>query len=512
MAKIYLDDASTNTIVGNSRSEIYGTGSKKDTIALNSDVRDVDILSTVEFITLKDTLSDYQFAQGFGSNLEIYDNDSNLIAKMGSIDGKTITIDGEDFKLFYEDGIVKIGGNELSKEPSFIESSISTDFRIGDDGVTLASDERAEIFTIVSGSSYHHKINNFDIFNDKLDFGDDVSADNLTLINTANDGKVFISYTPDRGSTTVEIELTGLDLKSDELLTTKDGLNSILNGYTPPTDDSGETTPDYVNDISIGDAGDSVAEATEITFTDDLDLTIKGFSDDNDNYSFIATSDGVVEIDLYGMSSNLDLSIYNGEEIISSSTKSGDSSENLSFNVKEGETYTIAIEQETIVTEDGTEDGEEVGSTSTEPETTNYNLYAWLKEEDSGPDEGDDYIYDFEVGDFISLGGDAGDISEPAVITLDSSYNDAYLYGTASNNDAYEFVATQNGTLYITLSGMDNDLDLELYTDSELSEVSANFGTDNEYISYEVHEGDTYILNIEKIDIESGYDLSIFIA
>jgi hypothetical protein len=512
MAKIYLDDTSTNTVIGNSRSEIYGTGSKQDTIILNSDVRDVDILSTVEFVTLKDTLSDYQFAQGFGSNLEIYDNDSNLIAKMGSINGKTITINGEDFKLFYEDGIVKIGGNELSKEPIHIESSISTDFRINSDGVTLASDERAEIFTIVSGSSYHHKINNFDIFNDKLDFGEGITADDLILINKANDGKVFISYTPDRGSTTVEIELTGLDLKSDELLTTKDGLNSILNGYTPPTDDdSGETTSDYVNDVSIGDAGDSVAEATEITFTDDLDLIIKGFSDDNDNYSFIATSDGVVEIDLYGMSSNLDLSIYNGEEIIGSSTNSGDSSENLSFNVKEGETYTIAIEQEAIVTIDGTEDGKEVDSPSPEPETTNYNLYAWLKEEDSGPDESDDYIYDFEVEDFISL-GDAGDIDEPAVITLDSSYNDAYLYGTASNNDAYEFVATQNGTLYITLSGMDNDLNLALYEDSELVKVSTNLGTDSEYISYEVREGDTYILNVEKIDIESGYDLSIFIA
>ncbi len=510
MARIYLGDIGEDYVIGNSRTEVYGTGSRKDSIILNSDVRDINIQSTIELVTLKDSLSDYQFSQGFGSNIIIYDNEDNIIANMGSVDGKTITIDGYDFDLLYEDGVVSIGGNELSKEPIHIESSVSSEYEISDDGITVASDDRAEVFTIVSGSSYSHKINNFDIFNDKLDFGDGITAKDLTIVNTANDGKVFIKYSPDMGSTTVNIELTGLSLKEDTLLTTEDGINSILNGYVAPIEDGDDTPQDYVNDVAVGDAGDSLDNATSIELTDDLDFNIKGYYDDADNYSFIADSSGTLSLDLYGMSENLDLSLYSSDGETVSSFNSGTSSESITFNITAGEKYTIQVAEhhESLSPDD---------DTSSDAITTDYNLYGWLKadEGEESSAETDDYIYDFEEGAFVSL-GDAGSLSEDGAtpISLDAIYNDAYLYGYASDDDDYSFEATQNGTLYVSLDGMSDDLDLELISDSgeSLSE-SRSFGTDGEYISYDVKEGETYTINIETVDgSESTYDLSIFIV
>lgn len=505
MARIYLGDSGSEYVIGNSGTEVYGTDSRKDSIILNSDVRDVDIQSTVERLTLKEDLSSYQFKQGFGSNLEILDSAGNILAKMVSLNGKIISIDGEEFNLYFEDGVASIGENKLSTEPITIESSPSSSgYLISDGGITLASDEKAEVFTVVSGSSYTHKINNFDIFNDKLDFGEDVTAENLNLVNSSDDGRVSISYSPDMGSTTIEIELTGLSLKDDAALTTKDGLNSILYGYTP-LEDEGEN--DYVGDISVGDAGDTVSDATEIEI--DSDLFIKGYSADSDNYSFVATSDGTLSLDLYGMSADLEFLLYNSENIAVGTLTEGEGSKSILSDLTAGEKYTIAIEA------------------NSELEETSYNLYGWLKEveeveevEGSGEpvdDENDDYLYSFEEAKYISL-GDVGDLSSPTSISLGDS-NDAYIYGYASDEDAYSFVATKNGSASIYLYGMEENLDLLLSdTSGETLAFSANYGTDEDYISYEVSAGEIYTVSVLTVGMdmmigtESVYDLSLYIA
>jgi hypothetical protein len=510
MARIYLDDTSHDYVIGNNSTEVYGTGSRKDSIILNGEVNNIDITSTIEFVTLQNPLSEYKFSQGFGSNLEIFDNEGTLIAKMGSVDGKAINIEGEEFKIDYKGGIVSIGGNKLSTEPTAIESSVSSEYNIINNGITIASDENSEVFIIESGSSYSHKINNFDIFNDKLKFGDGIEAKDLTLKNSADDGKVYLEYTPDMGSTIVKIELTGLDLKSDKLLTTDDGLNNILYGYVPPIDDGGGKTSndDTVNTVSIGDAGDTVKEATSI----ELDSTIKGFADDNDNYSFIATSDSVVSVDLYAMNLNLDLFIYKNEELIDQSVNNGNTSENISFDVKEGETYTIGVNKNTDEETSSTEGGESIDDGEEASIPTNYNLYAWLKDVDSKSDKSDDELYDFEEDIFISI-GDAGEGSDSTLITLNGSDGEGRARGLASDNDDYKFVATQSGTLKVSLSGMNEDLDLELIDAKGESLAESHYiGTKEENIEYEVHEGETYIVNIEIRDSESNYDLYMCIA
>jgi hypothetical protein len=327
---------------------------------------------------------------------------------MGSVDGKAINIEGEEFKIDYKDGIVSIGGNKLSTEPIAIESSVSSEYEISKKGLTFASDDNAEVFTIVSGSSYSHKINNFDIFKDKLDFGEGVTADDLTIKNDADDGKVYLEYTPDKGATTVNIELTGLSLKDDALLSTKDGVNNILNGFIPdPTDDPTDESDDYVNDTSIGDAGDSIEDATKVELISSSESTsefiINGYLSDSDNYSFVSSSDGKISIDLYGMSSDLDLLLYNGDEEIASSTD-GEDYENISFDVTAGENYTISIDHATVTADP------DVAITAVEPENTDYNLYAWLKstvtpedgdkaEDGETSGEGDDKTDDGETSD-----------------------------------------------------------------------------------------------------------------
>jgi len=556
MTRVYLSEAGKDYIIGNSNVEVYGTKSIKDSIILNEDVENIKVSSTVEILTLKDGLDDYQFTQGFGSNISILDNDDNLIATLTSVDGKTIRIDGEDFKLSYEDGVVKIGDTELSSEPIHIMPK-DHDYIINEGGITLASDKYEEVFTIVSETSYTHRINNFDIFNDKLDFGDGITAEDLDITNTENDGKVILSYTPDMGSTIVKIELTGLDLNEDKLLTTKDGVNSILNGYTPPAPEPEKINPDYVNDEPIGDAGDTIDSATEVEFTDDLDLIIDGYFDDSDNYTFTASTDGILSIDLYDMDSNLDLFVYNSEGgVIASSENFDNSSENVSFDIRNGEKYTISINTPTVYevvegipeedeatesttrdesSDDSKEETPEVAKESEESSSegelgevtedsktdisveTTYNLYAWIKEKDIDDDE-DDYIYDSAKGDFISI-GDAGDLESPTKITLNEEDNSASIHGYASSydddSDLYQFTATDNGTLYVNLTKLEDDLDLAILDDSkDIIDYSINDGTSEEALSIEVKEGETYIIDVSALsdDVSSSYDLSIFIA
>ena len=62
-------------------------------------------------------------------------------------------------------------------------------------------------------------------------------------------------------------------------------------------------------------------------------------------------------------------------------------------------------------------------------------------------------LYDFEEGSFISI-GDAGEGSDSTLITLNGSDGEGRARGLASDNDDYKFVATQSGTLKVSLSGM----------------------------------------------------------
>jgi len=100
-------------------------------------------------------------------------------------------------------------------------------------GTTTADDAVAETFDITIGD-YAHTIDNFDPANDLLDFLDfggdslDLTAADLSLVNTADDGEAVLSYTPDAGATVAEITLMGLSSSEDLALTSAAGVNDIL--------------------------------------------------------------------------------------------------------------------------------------------------------------------------------------------------------------------------------------------------------------------------------------------
>lgn len=70
-----------------------------------------------------------------------------------------------------------------------------------------------------------------------------------------------------------------------------------------------------------------------------------GYGNDNyDYFEFIAPTTGVVDINLSGLSSDIDLELYNNSGTkVDQSTRGGSSSENISMEVVGGETYYIGI-------------------------------------------------------------------------------------------------------------------------------------------------------------------------
>jgi hypothetical protein len=109
--------------------------------------------------------------------------------------------------------IASISGSDIPDDDSTVSIPISAD------GTTTASDAITEIFDISTDSTYSHTILDFDISNDKLNFGKGVTASDLNLNNTADDGEVELSYAIDAGETVVTITLAGLTSAEDVALT-----------------------------------------------------------------------------------------------------------------------------------------------------------------------------------------------------------------------------------------------------------------------------------------------------
>ena len=511
MAKVYLEDTDTNFIVGNNNTEVYGTGGRSDSILINADTQGVVVSSTIESIELDGDLSQFQFSQGFGSNINILDAAGNVIVSMGSVDGKNISVDDKILDIEYADGGVIIGGNELSSTPLVIESVVDSGYTIDTAGFTTASDDVNEVFTIINGS-YTHTISNLDISKDKLNFGVGITADDISVINTENDGRATLSYTSDGGVTVTEIELTGLTTAEDISLTTADGLNNILfslddkpvdktiDKTIDKTDDVAVDksnddidTDDYVNGNSIGDAGDSRAVATSISFDNYYnDVFIYGYAANEDNYTFVASNDGSLTLDLYGMDDDLDLELYNSNGVLlTSSMEAGSSNDFVNYEVSAGESYTVTVDP--LYAESG------------------YSLYAWMDYTAEIDNENDDYVWNDSTYTYESI-GDAGDFAwEGTTLSLSSDWNDLFVSGYASDDDDYTFVATTSGTMYIDLYNMNGDLDLALYnSNGDSVEDSVNFGSNDESIEYEVTAGEQYTVGVEVYD-ESSYDLSVSI-
>jgi hypothetical protein len=133
-----------------------------------------------------------------------------------------VVYDGEDTATASVTGIVTEGGGGGVGETETVA--------ITGAGSTIADDAVVETFDITIGD-YAHTIEDFDPDNDLLDFGGDaldLTAADLSIVNTADDGMAVLSYTPDAGDTIVEITLTGLSSAEDLALTSSAGVDSIL--------------------------------------------------------------------------------------------------------------------------------------------------------------------------------------------------------------------------------------------------------------------------------------------
>ena len=226
MAKIYLEPTDNSWSVYNSGAEIIGTSNTNESVTITAGVDNVTVSSTIEAVKLDGDLSQYQFSQGFGSNINIFDSAGNVVATMASVGGKSISVGDEALNITYTDGKVSIGDNDLSSVPMAISGPLS-DYTISSSGTTTASINADEVFNITNGN-YTHTISNFDVSHDKLNFGAGVTADDITIDNTSDDGMVTLSFTGDAGETVTNIELTGLTSSEDIGLTTASGVDAIL--------------------------------------------------------------------------------------------------------------------------------------------------------------------------------------------------------------------------------------------------------------------------------------------
>jgi len=109
-----------------------------------------------------------------------------------------------------------------------ISPSTGTGISISGDGTTTASDASEEIFDIATDSTYSHTIKDFDILNDKLNFGTGVTKEDINIVNSSDDGQADLIYAPDSGKTVITITLTGLTSSEDASLTEGSVVDSIL--------------------------------------------------------------------------------------------------------------------------------------------------------------------------------------------------------------------------------------------------------------------------------------------
>jgi hypothetical protein len=117
----------------------------------------------------------------------------------------------------------------VSSAKAVIKTLSPTDMtiEISGDGETTAH-VLAETFDISTDSTYSHTIIDFDTTKDKLHFGDDITSKDISISNTADDGKVDLIYAVDGGAKVVTITLTGLTSSEDMGLTESHGLDAIL--------------------------------------------------------------------------------------------------------------------------------------------------------------------------------------------------------------------------------------------------------------------------------------------
>ncbi|MBM9521115.1 pre-peptidase C-terminal domain-containing protein, partial [Desulforhopalus vacuolatus] len=271
----------------------------------------------------------------------------------------------------------------------------------------------------------------------------------------------------------VKVDPFGYNISDYNLsINTVSTVNDIINGTT----------------ISGGDAGNSLSEAALVSLDSNGDASITGYAGDNDYYKFVAQNPGTATIGLTGLSLNIDLMLLSSSgSTLDSSVAGANCHDSVSYNLISGETYYVKVYPYSI------------------GQNSDYNLSI-----SSGNT-------DIINGTTVS-GGDAGDSrTEAAAVSLDSN-GDASITGYAGENDYYTFVAQDNGTATIDLTGLSSidltglnlDIDLKLLSSSGSVLDSSESPGNCESISYDITSGETYYVMVFPYNKKtSDYNLSI---
>ena len=248
---------------------------------------------------------------------------------------------------------------------------------------------------------------------------------------------------------------------------------------------------DIVNGVDIGDAGNSVAAASPVTPDEELLIRVDGVvgdgDDSADNFLFTAPFSGTLRVDLTGLADNLDLLLSDSAgATLASSRRGGSSDEGFSFAVREGLSYVVQVDP--------------FG-----PSSSDYLLDIALPAQATG---GNDVVNGLDIGDAGNSFADSylTALDSDGLLTVDGS--NGFVDDTA---DYFSFTATAAGDLNLTLSGLDDNLDLELLdADGALLVRSSVGGSASESISRVVQPGQTFTAVVLANGIaESDYLLSV---
>lgn len=202
--------------------------------------------------------------------------------------------------------------------------------------------------------------------------------------------------------------------------------------------------------------------------------SVGGPSDTDDSYQIQIPESGTLVVSLTGLTADVDLHLYDAAgNRLADSRNSGAADEEFEFEVEAGVNYVLGV-------------------TPVTSENSPYQISMSLNGQ-SGPD--------VEVSDqdgFGDGGEDDGDEpSEPHDLLAPFNFSQS-LGGFGDMDDFFQFTASADGTLEITLSGLTADVGLFLYSASgqELA-LSINEGTADERITFDVIAGTNYVLGVQ---------------
>ena len=228
-------------------------------------------------------------------------------------------------------------------------------------------------------------------------------------------------------------------------------------------------------------SNDTLWTAEFLDITEQISGSVGGW-DTRDYFWFSLPYSGTITIGLTGLFDDIDLNLLDAEGYeLDSSNASGLQSENIIYTVEAGSIYYINVEP-------------------FRDASSSYLLSVNLLET---------FITDSLIG------SDVSDFRSSAPFVSLSPFGGKVLDGSvgfgSDTGDFYKIVSPGTGTASITLSGLDDDIDLELLSQfGAILDVSSANGSAHETVTVPVTAGETYYIHVDPFGTSaSEYTLSI---